>query len=156
MWWGMEMVIRKSEPIACLRGLVGPGQSSNTQEDLTLSFRFFSKRCEKQPNGQSCFAWIGIGIHFVNKCSWTRSYHHFIPYHHHLFIYEESHHWLQSRSESRLFCISKAPWFCQDLPGFLPFFASLSSMRTSVYKPVQVSPCVCWFSCLFSCIVTYS
>jgi hypothetical protein len=80
-----------------------------------LSFRLFMNCSEKQPS--SGFAWIWIGVRFVNKCSQTQNHHYF----HHLsspyvIIFEESHHLFQPRSESKLFCF--LPWFCQALLDF--------------------------------------
>ncbi len=94
------------------------------------------------------FAWIWIGIWFVNMWSWTWNHHSF----HHLssppvIIFEEI----------KMFCFIKYHWIFK---GFASFdFA----MRISVWKLVRVSRCkygvfviiLCLLSCLFHIIAYF-
>jgi hypothetical protein len=132
-----------SVSIAYLPGCSGGGQSSDTWEHLFLSYRF--SWAVLRSNRAVGFAWIWIGIRFVNKCSQTQNHHHF----HHLsspsvIIFEEAHHLFQPRSESKLFCF--LPWFCQALLDFAKSCSEFSllicinfTMRISVWKAVWVS-----------------
>ncbi len=82
-------------------------------------------------NREVCFAWIWIGICFVNKCS--RTHHHF---HHLSSPTVQSLRNFPTCSNPRVIvsCVafSKFSWFFDKFSAWIfPFFASVSSMRIS-------------------------
>ncbi len=117
---------RQTDDIACLPGRMDKRWSSGTQECLLLSFRVSVTFLRS--NRGVCFARIWIGICCVNKCSWTRTHHHFLhlssPTVHHLwscFAFSKYHGFVK-------FCSI----FGKHSVWIFPLFASISSTRISV------------------------